>query len=239
MDFPKYQTVPWNPILSFQASLYHTSNRQANCISELSASIEHTSQMCRLNRHISSFSFITHLFQYFLWIVIARLMYWHVYVLGFAYDCVSGSGEQTERDALTHGDVQNQVEHRRGKYICSFSFFFFNQCIFYPWWWWQAEGVQHQQARVKKKKWRRFCSSFNADPPPVCCFCFIFPFFKSGSKMCYSLFSVLIVQLNYVSLESEVSVQQASAATRRYRFSHRRGPTFYCMLVALKLHFCW
>lgn len=52
--------------------------------------------------------------------------------IGVAYDCVSGSGEQTERDALTNGDTQNQVKHRREKYFfVSFNFFFFlSQCIF-------------------------------------------------------------------------------------------------------------
>lgn len=51
--------------------------------------------------------------------------------IGVAYDCVSGSGEQTERDTLTHRDTQNQVKHRREKYfLVLLIFFFLSQCIF-------------------------------------------------------------------------------------------------------------
>lgn len=41
--------------------------------------------------------------------------------IGVAYDCVSGSGKQTERDALRRGDIQKNY---------FLLFFFSNQCIF-------------------------------------------------------------------------------------------------------------
>lgn len=105
---------------SFQTFLYYIPNQQTNCISELSASIEHASLMCK--RHISSFSpFLNYVFRYFSWIVIACLMeYVNVWDLSSTLLWVQGSN----RDGCTHTRRhRSQEEHRRGKYLSSFYLF--------------------------------------------------------------------------------------------------------------------
>lgn len=82
-----------------------------------------------------------------------------------------------------------------------------------------GRGCTTSAVPCKGKKTKNKTPFGRRDPlSSVCCFCFIPPpffffFSKSGSKCTIVSFSVPIVQLNYVSVESVVSVQQASAAT--------------------------
>lgn len=107
----------WNYsfILAFQSSLYYIPNWQANCIPELSASITCITnvQTKKKEAHFKLFFYESFISVFFMnhdcssYVIICLC-------IGFDQDFVTGSREQIERGALTHGDKQNQVEHRWG-----------------------------------------------------------------------------------------------------------------------------
>lgn len=194
-------------------------------------------------RHISIFLLWIVYFSIFydLWLLVwcnDMFMYW--VCRGLHYGLL---GEQTERDALTHGDMQDQAEHRRGKYFSSFKsffFFFFNQCKFIlSGGDRQRQKLQHWLSRVKIKK-KKVPPFWGEDPPHThthvsSCSCFISPFFRSGSQcaiVCYQ--SLLCNQtMSLLSLWSVYS--RCKPNYDNTDLVMERDPR--CMLVA-RLHLC-
>lgn len=114
-------------------------------------------------------------------------------------------------------------------------YFWLNQCIFILGDSDRQRGCTTSAVQCKEKKNKDPTFGRKVPPSTVCCFCFYPPFPKlSGSKRTLVCFQSLLC--NYTTFL--LSLWSVYSRRWRYRFSHRRGPTFYCMLVALRLHFC-
>lgn len=133
-------------------------------------------------------------------------------------------GDQTQRKIKWSTD--------RGLYFCSFNFFFYFKTVFFFFFFLSlvmVTGRGRPTSALPCKEKEILCLLFVV-------FVFYSLHFNCASQCAIVCFQSFIVQLSYVSAECVVSVQRTTAATWRYRISHRRGPTFYCMQT---LHSRW
>lgn len=149
----------------FQSSLYDTPNWLANCISELFASVEHTSPTCRLKGTFQAFLLL--LIYLFLWTVTAHLIQ-YVCVMGLPIDCVLGK----QKGMCSHMETYKSSGTQAGKIFLFLYNFLFFICAFLSLVVVTDRGYTASANPCKKKK-KRFGKSSS-----VCCWLFLFPFFS-------------------------------------------------------------